>query len=106
MSLEIGVQSRNVVYDSNPAEGFALLKKTGFTCCDFSLNQYQINKQLYEEINNGFFSRTVEELQEFFSPHKEGARAAGIRINQMHMPYPTFVPGAKEELNDYLWREV
>lgn len=106
MSIEIGVQSKNVVFDNNPAEGFALLKKSGFTCCDFSLNQYQINKELYQEINNGFFAKTVEELREFFYPHKEGAQAAGIRINQMHMPYPTFVPGAKKELNDYLWNEV
>ena len=106
MSLEIGVQSKNVVFDDNPAEGFDLLKKAGFTCCDFSLNQYQINKEIYRGINNGFFAKSVEELKDFFSPHKEGARAAGIRINQMHMPYPTFVPGAKKELNDYLWNEV
>ena len=47
MSIEIGVQSKNVVFDNNPAEGFALLKKAGFTCCDFSLNQYQINKHIF-----------------------------------------------------------
>ncbi len=106
MRPEIGVQSKNIVYDTNPAKGFALMKETGFTCCDYSLNNYLKNTDLYEEKLNRFFNKSVAELQDFFSPHKEGARAAGVRIHQMHMPYPTFVPGAKDEVNDYLWNNV
>ncbi len=106
MSLKIGVQSRNVVNDGNPAEGFELLKKTGFDCCDFSLNYYLKNTDLYQENLNKFFDKSVAELEVFFTPHKEGALKSGIFINQMHMPYPTFVPGAKQEVNDYLWNEV
>ncbi len=106
MSLEVGVQSKNVVYDENPGEGFENLRRAGFTCCDFSLNYYQKNTDLYQGVNNRFFARSVEELESFFAPHKEGAQAAGIRINQMHMPYPTYIPTADRELNDYLWNEV
>ncbi len=106
MKLRVGVQSRNIVYDDNPAEGFALMKRAGFDCCDFSLNNYLKNTDLYEEKLNRVFDRSVEELRQFFTPHKEGAEAAGITINQMHMPYPTFVPGAKTEINDYLWSNV
>ena len=106
MSLEIGIQSRNIVFDENPAEGFKAMREAGFSCCDFSLNNYLKNTDLYEEKLNLFFDKSVEELKEFFSPHKEGARAEGICINQMHMPYPTFVPGAKKRINDYLWNEV
>lgn len=106
MSLQIGVQSKNIVYDENPAEGFTLLKESGFDCCDFSLNNYLKNTKVYQEDINRFFDRSVDELEQFFLPHKEGAKAAGIRINQMHMPYPTFVPGAKAEVNDYLWNNV
>lgn len=106
MKLQVGVQSRNIVYDDNPAEGFAMMKRAGFECCDFSLNNYLKNTDLYEEKLNKVFDRTVDELKEFFTPHKEGAEAAGIRINQMHMPYPTFVPGAKQHINVYLWNNV
>ncbi len=106
MSLEIGVQSKNIVFDDNPAEGFALMKRAGFDCSDFSLNEYLKNTRIYQEDRNNFFDRSVEELKDFFTPHRDGARAAGIRINQMHMPYPTFVPGAKDELNNYLWNQV
>ncbi|MCR5670503.1 MAG: sugar phosphate isomerase/epimerase [Butyrivibrio sp.] len=102
MKLEIGVQSFNIVHDENPAEGFELMKKAGFDCCDFSLNRYMKNNDIYEEKNTRFFDKSVEELKEFFTPHKEGAKKAGIRIHQMHMPYPLFVPGAKDEFNDYL----
>lgn len=38
--------------------------------------------------------------------HKEAAKVAGIRINQMHMPYPNYVPGGSKELNDYLFHVV
>ncbi len=106
MSIRIGVQSKNVVADAYPVEGFEMLKAAGFDCCDFSLNNYLKNTDLYQEKLNLFFNKSVKELQDYFAPHKEGAKKAGIFINQMHMPYPTFVPGAKKEINDYLWNEV
>lgn len=106
MSLKVGVQSRKIVYDENPAEGFLQMHKAGFSCCDFSLNNYQKNTDLYQQVNNRFFDKSISELEEYFAPHKEGAKAAGIKINQMHMPYPTYVPGAKTELNEYLWNVV
>ena len=104
--LEIGVQSKDAVLDENPAAGFRMLKEAGFTCCDFSLNEYLLNTDLYNHNLNSFFKKSDSELEQFFKPHKEGAAAAGIRINQMHMPYPTFVPGASKEQNDFLWNEV
>lgn len=103
--LRIGVQSQNIVNDEHPEEGFALLARAGFTCADFSLNRYLLNTSLYRAELNSFFDRPIQELEQFFAPHKYGAEAAGIRINQMHMPYPSYVPGADEALNAYL-REV
>lgn len=102
--LSIGVQTKNVVDDTHPEEGFAMLRRTGFSCVDFSLNGYLQNKDLYQQSLNQFFDRSVSELKEFFLPHKEGAKAAGIKIHQMHMPYPIYVPAGKKELNDYLWK--
>jgi len=103
---EIGVQTRNVVKDEYPEEGFALLKTAGFSCADFSLNSYLKNDDLYQSRRNAFFDQSVQELEQFFAPHKLGAEAAGVRVHQMHMPYPIYVPGAEQELNDYLWNVV
>lgn len=100
--LEIGTQTKNVIDDSRPLDGFGLLKSAGFQCCDFSLNDYLKNTALYQFEVNDFFDQSVSELKDFFAPHKEAAAEAGIRIHQMHMPYPNYIPNAKPELNDYL----
>lgn len=100
--LKLGVQTNNVVYDENPQEGFEMLKKAGFSCADFSLNAYLTNKSLYNNELNSFFDKTDSELEGFFTPHKKAAYTAGIQINQMHMPYPNYVPKGSRELNDYL----
>lgn len=103
---KIGVQTKNVITDENPQEGFALLQRTGFSCCDFSLNAYLTNRALYGFAVNDFFDKSSRELEAFFTPHKKAAEQAGIRVSQMHMPYPNYVPGAAPELNDYLRRVV
>lgn len=102
----IGVQTKNVVNDNHPEEGFAMLRRAGFSCADFSLNSYLSNTALYREELNPFFDQSVRELERFFEHHKQGAEAAGIRINQMHMPYPVYVPRADRKINDYLWNQV
>lgn len=104
--MQIGVQTKNVIYDSSPGEGFDRLRSAGFSCADFSLNSYLLNSELYRFERNAFFDQSVTELEKFFQPHKKGAEDAGIFINQMHMPYPNYIPGADQEFNDYLWNVV
>ena len=102
----IGVQTKNVVNDMYPEEGFERLKRAGFSCADFSLNGYLLNTSLYQSKLNPFFDQSISELEHFFAPHKQWAAAAGITINQMHMPYPVYVPNADKEINDYLRNQV
>ncbi len=102
----IGTQTKNVIDDRDPLPGFRLLKETGFDYCDFSLNQYLLNTDLYNEQLNKFFDSPIDELKNFFKPQKDAAKEAGININQMHMPYPVYVPGAKPGINRYLLKEV
>lgn len=104
--LTIGVQTKNIVEDTNPQAGFSLLRKAGFSCVDFSLNSYLLNKDLYEGRRNGFFDQSISELEHYFASHKAAAEAEGIAIHQMHMPYPIYIPTAAGELNDYLWNEA
>lgn len=104
--IGIGVQTQNVVQDKNPQDGFRMLKEAGFDNCDFSLNGYLKNTDIYRGNMNRFFDRSITDLEDFFSAHKEAARAEGVTIHQMHMPYPIFVPKASEEVNEYLWQQV
>lgn len=96
--IKIGIQTSDVIEDECPQKGFAALKKAGFSCADFSMNQYL-------QINN-FFTQSVREIEDFFKPHKLGAEQQRIRINQMHMPHPLYVPGGSRELNAYLREDV
>lgn len=104
--VPIGVQTKSIVFDSDPAVGFRLMKQAGFSCGDFSLNAYLTNLDLYQQKGNHFFDQSDEALQRFFAPHKQEAQKAGIQINQMHMPYPNYVPNGSKKLNDYLWNVV
>ncbi len=103
---QLGIQSQNAISDENPAEGFALLSRAGFSGVDFSLHGYLLNLDIYQGRLNDFFDPDVEEMKAFFAPHKEGARKAGIRFGQMHMPYPIYVPTGSREVNDYLRQQV
>lgn len=105
-TLSVGIQSKNIVFDEYPIEGFELMKRAGFSCCDFSLNTYLTNTSLYSLELNKFFNQSVGELETFFSEHKKAAEITGIRINQMHMPYPSYIPNAADEINNYLMQTV
>lgn len=104
--LQIGIQTKNVIFDNNPEEGFELLKKSGFSCADFSLHSYLTNMSLYRFELNDFFNKSDGELEAFFKPHKKAAEVFGIKINQLHMPYPVYIPNGSKELNDYLFNVV
>ncbi len=104
--LKIGVQTQNAIDDGNPVASFQRLHRAGFECVDFSLHGYLQNKEIYRQEINPFFDRPIGELEAFFTPHKKAAAQAGIKIHQMHMPYPIYVPKGSEKLNRYLWHEV
>ena len=106
MMLKLGVQTKNIVEDAQPEEGFRLMKRAGFSCADFSLNGYLMNTDIYRMQMNSFFDQSQDALERFFTPHRDGAEAAGIRIHQMHMPYPIYIPQGKPAVNEYLWQQV
>ena len=104
--LKIGVQTQNAINDENPKAGFEMIRNAGFSCVDFSLHGYLINKDIYQGNLNDFFDKSISELEEFFRPQRNAAESVGISIHQMHMPYPMYVPTGGKELNEYLIKNV
>ncbi len=105
-TLTVGIQNEGIVCDEYPLEGFEMMRRTGFSCCDFDLNPYIANALCYLSEGSDLFRQSVEELQCFFSPYKEAAETAGIRINQMHMPYLNCMPNVTAEINSYFVQTV
>lgn len=96
-TLAVGVQSKGIVYDNDPLEGFEMMKRAGFSCCDFRLDSYLTDLSFGFPEDHDFFQRSVGELKRFFAPHKEAAETAGIAIHQMYMPYPVYIPNTGDE---------
>ena len=98
--LKLGIQTQHILTDDNLVEGFQMIRNAGFDCVDFSLHQYLLNVNIYQDRLNNFFDQSIDELEKFFQQHKSAAENAEIKIHQMHMPYPVFVEMSKN--NDYL----
>ena len=105
-TLTVGIQNEEIVCDEYPLEGFEMIRRAGFSCCDFDLDPYVTNALRFSSGGNNLFGQSVEELQCFFSPYKEAAETAGIRINQMHMPYPDCMLDVTAEINSYFVQMV
>lgn len=75
--MEIGVQSKNVVMDEDPFSGFQMLKKTGFSCVDFSLNSYLENTALYREEKNDFLTSRTGSWRRFLHLIKRAQKRRG-----------------------------
>ncbi len=104
--LKLGVQSQNAINDENPKAGFKMIRDAGFDCVDFSLHFYLTNIELNQGKRNNFFDKSINELENYFKPHKTAAQSENITIHQMHMPYPVFNPQVENSLNEYLMNEV
>lgn len=105
-TLAVGVQSKGIVYDNDPLEGFEMMKRAGFSCCDFSLDSYFTDMSFNSPKGNDFFQKSVQELKDFFAPHKEAAEIAEIKVNQMCMPSSACIPNMAVEIDGNLMHAV
>lgn len=85
-----GIQSGVLYDDSNYEWGLEIVKNAGFDCIDFNIDT-KIN---YSETCKGkadeFFTKSDEELKEYYRPQKEAMEKFGISMSQMHGPFPIF----------------
>ncbi len=105
-SLRLSVQTRNSIDYSHPLEGLQRLKKAGFSCVDFSLNDFMKYEDIRNSVMNPLFEKDVEELKAYFLPIREAAKQAGVEVFQMHMPYPIYVEKAAPDMDRFLREDV
>lgn len=99
--LEIGVQSACWYSENDPDGSLQFIKECGFGAVDFNIDTKLPGADIKAHIDNGFFSQSVEELCAFYRPLKEAIERQGVRISQMHAPFPVFQKDAPE-YNEFL----
>ena len=82
-------------------ELFREMSEAGFGAVDFGLHPFYAYSHICNRIPSDFFDRSIEELEAYFTPHKQAAAEYGLEIGQTHAIFPTRVRGAGEH-NDYL----
>lgn len=103
--IDIGVQTKGILPEKSVEEGFAQIRKAGFTRIDFNLDTFLKNSDLYAGQLNTFFDKSIDEITEYFKVYKRNMDKMDIRASQMHAPYPVRVEGRNEQ-NIYMQTEV
>ena len=85
LSMEIGMDTGSykrmpAVIQSGSYAAYALMREAGFTCADLSC---------ICDINNAYYTSDLVTAVEMAKCEREAAEAAGIRIHQVHGPWPT-----------------
>jgi len=93
------ITSASILRDESLEEDFKTIRGTGFECLDFNLDQYLSGRQINEGDFSGLFSKSIDELYEYFTPHKELAKKYGIIYNQAHAPFQLYVDG-RDDINE------
>ena len=93
------ITSAAILRDESLEKDFQMIRSTGFECIDFNLDQYLSGRQINDNDFSGLFSKSIDELKEYFTPHKELAKKYGIMFNQAHAPFQLYVDG-RDDINE------
>lgn len=99
---KIGVQSGGIFSLADHEKGFATLEAHGFECVDLNVDNLLPSKTVKEGEVGGMYAKSVEELIEYFTPLRDSAKKYGIKITQMHGPFPLWVNGRDEDMNPFV----
>jgi len=101
--LKTSIQTACIFEHFGIEGGFRAIHEAGFDGVDFGvpcevLNGRQISRGEFEDC---IYSRTDEEILEYFRPYKEAAEKYGVEFCQTHAPFPSWMKD-KPKTNEYL----
>ena len=101
--LKTGIQTAYILDQFGIEGGFRAIHEAGFDGVDFGvtcevLNGRKISRGEFEDC---IYSRSDEEILEYFRPYKEAAEKYGVAFSQAHAPFPSWIKD-KPETNEYL----
>ena len=101
--LEVGVQSARWYNREDPDGSFAFIRSCGFEAVDFNIDHYLSVSTMVKtgQVVESIFDKEVAEVLLHFAPLKEASEKHGVKISQMHSPFPIWIPG-NTELTDHV----
>lgn len=105
--MHIGIQTSKILdltkepYRPDIEAGFARIRSAGFDCVDFNINECLSHDAIRQGALHGVFDLDLPSLRAYFDPYKQAAKACGIRIAQMHAPFPSITLQG-EAVNAYI----
>ena len=106
--LKVGAQSCGFYRDDDPVGSLEYIKARGFQSVDFNIDLKMPVGRLVKQKTGpfeSFFSKSTEEILDFYRPLKDAVEQTGVTVDQMHAPFPSYIPGY-DELNEYLFEGV
>ncbi len=104
------VSTANLIIDKESAEkNFPLLKKAGFGAIDLNFDNifYANGGSVYAKqgkpwLKSEFYELPEEEFYDYLKGIKDEAEKNGIAIGQSHAPFPSYVFGREDGINEYM----
>lgn len=106
--LKVGVQSCGFYRYDDPVGSLEYAKSMGFQSIDFNIDLKMPVGKIVKQQNgpfDTFFSQSEEEIVEYFRPLKDAIEKTGVTVDQMHAPFPCYIPGM-DEVNEYLFESI
>lgn len=91
--------------DARSKEAFEFIKKCGFDALDYNLDTKLVASQINKSEKGSFYTKSFEELEEYYAPIKAAAKETGIVFGQAHAPFPLY-RRTDEDMSDFLIEAV
>ncbi|MBO4429193.1 MAG: sugar phosphate isomerase/epimerase [Clostridia bacterium] len=85
--------------DDDLESGFKKIHDAGFHCVDLDLDVYLPGNKISSGEFTPFYEKSIDELCEFFTRHKELAKKYDIEFTQAHAPFQLYVDG-RDDINE------
>lgn len=89
----IGLSIGNIFSTDSPEEVFRTFGENGLNCIDFGVDNFYPLWQIARGECDNILEHSMEEIEAFFTPHKEAAAKYGVAFHQLHAPFPAQVEG-------------
>ncbi len=76
--------------EANAEEAFRLIKDCGFEAVDYNIDTPLSWSMINKSDKGDFYTKSIEELLEYFAPVKEAMEKNGVFGAQAHAPFPLF----------------